>query len=92
MANFEICQLEELPPTACPCGQVRRAFQSDSSPASVHVVDISADAKAHYHRATTETYVVLEGEGRIVPEPGTALGAMAALSTLGLLRRRSSVA
>ena len=65
MANFEIQQLEELPPTACPCGQARRAFARDGSPASVHVVDITANAKMHYHKATTETYVVLEGQGRI---------------------------
>ena len=33
------------------------------SPASVHVVDIRADAETHYHKAHTEIYTILEGTG-----------------------------
>ena len=33
--------------------------------ASLHLVDIQADARAHYHKAMTEIYLVLEGEGHM---------------------------
>lgn len=64
--NFAIAQLDEISPTRCPCGWARRAFASLAhAPASVHLVEISEDARAHYHRTMTEIYVVLEGEGLI---------------------------
>jgi len=48
----------------CPCGEARRSFrEADNETATVHLVDISADSRPHYHRRTTEIYVVLEGEG-----------------------------
>ena len=57
-------QLEALPALPCPCGTSRRAFAGpEAGPCSVHLVEISAEAKAHYHKVMTETYVVLEGEG-----------------------------
>jgi mannose-6-phosphate isomerase-like protein (cupin superfamily) len=31
----------------------------------VHLVDIAADPRPHYHKAMTEIYVVLEGHGEI---------------------------
>ena len=31
----------------------------------MHVVEISVDAKAHYHKRLTEIYFVLEGSGQI---------------------------
>ena len=31
--------------------------------ATTHLVEISADARTHYHKRLTETYVILEGEG-----------------------------
>jgi len=66
MQNFSIAQLDELPPQPCPCGTTRRAFADTSSaPASVHRVDISEDARAHYHKHMTEIYIVLEGAGEI---------------------------
>lgn len=66
MPNFLIAQLDELPGTACPCGVARRAFAvPDNSVATVHLTDIHADARTHYHRRMTEIYVVLEGEGEI---------------------------
>jgi len=66
MANYEIAQLDTLPPVRCPCGFVRRAFAgSPDHLASLHVVDIETDSRTHYHRKTTEIYLVLEGEGQI---------------------------
>lgn len=61
-----VVQLDALPARPCPCGQARRAFAGEpGSPASVHLVEISADAARHHHRRQTEIYVVLEGEGAV---------------------------
>jgi mannose-6-phosphate isomerase-like protein (cupin superfamily) len=65
-APFVLAHMDELVPTPCPCGQSRRAFRRpDNRLVSVHAVDISRDARAHYHRTLTETYYVLEGEGHL---------------------------
>ena len=64
MENFYIAQLDEIPPTPCPCGSARRAFAgSAENVASLHVVDIQEDSRTHYHKRMTEIYLVLEGEG-----------------------------
>lgn len=56
--------LSELEPQDCSCGETRRAFTEDPDQvASIHLVDISADAEEHYHRELTEIYFILEGEG-----------------------------
>jgi quercetin dioxygenase-like cupin family protein len=66
LADFEIVQLEDLTAARCPCGWARRAFASrEGAVASAHVVDILEDSRAHYHRHTTEIYIVLEGVGEI---------------------------
>lgn len=66
MTNYHLAQLDELPGLECPCGIARRAFGDTPSPvASVHLTDIQATARTHYHRRMTEVYVVLEGEGEI---------------------------
>ncbi|MFO1499988.1 MAG: cupin domain-containing protein [Verrucomicrobiota bacterium] len=66
MANYQIAQLDEIMPVECPCGLSRRAFTGgESSVASVHQVDITTDARTHYHKRMTEIYVILQGEGRI---------------------------
>jgi mannose-6-phosphate isomerase-like protein (cupin superfamily) len=64
--RFQIARLAELPAIACPCGEARRAFADDpAGVASLHVVDISVDARVHYHKRMTEIYYVLDGEGQI---------------------------
>jgi mannose-6-phosphate isomerase-like protein (cupin superfamily) len=66
MANYKIEQLDQLDSIPCPCGSARRAFAApDNQVATLHMVDISADARVHYHKKTTEIYLVLEGEGHI---------------------------
>jgi mannose-6-phosphate isomerase-like protein (cupin superfamily) len=61
---FEIVDLAAVPGVPCPCGSSRRAFMRPDNPlVSVHMVDIKADAKAHYHKYLTETYYFLECEG-----------------------------
>ncbi len=64
MQNYSVVQLSELPPIACPCGLARRAFAEEAGGAlSVHLTEISAESRTHYHKGLTETYVVIEGEG-----------------------------
>lgn len=64
--RFQIARVANLPPIECPCGQARRAFVDEPEQvASLHVVDISVDARVHYHKRMTEIYYVLEGEGQI---------------------------
>lgn len=59
-------QLDEVPAVPCPCGQARRGFAVPGNElATIHLVDISADARTHYHRRMTEIYLILEGEGFI---------------------------
>jgi len=66
MSNYMIEQLDEIDAVRCPCGASRRAFVSPDNPtATVHMVDISADSRAHYHKKLTETYFVLEGVGKM---------------------------
>jgi mannose-6-phosphate isomerase-like protein (cupin superfamily) len=56
-----VVDVNALDPVRCPCGWARRAFaEVPESPASVHRVEIQADARAHYHRDHTEFYYVLE--------------------------------
>jgi len=66
MANHMISQLDEIPSQRCPCGFARRAFAGAAqNAASLHLVDIHEDARAHYHKSMTEMYLVLEGTGEI---------------------------
>ncbi len=66
MRRYALARLDAIPPVACPCGSARRAFGDvPDAPASVHLVEIKADAETHHHQRTTEIYVVLEGEGHI---------------------------
>lgn len=61
MSKVEVIALNQLTPVECPCGQARRALLDQPLvPFSLHLTTISADAKAHFHRETTEVYVVLE--------------------------------
>nr|MBR9811806.1 cupin domain-containing protein [bacterium] len=66
MKNYLIEQLDDVVGTPCPCGTSRRAFCIPENPiASIHMVDISKEARTHYHKKMTEIYLVLEGEGQI---------------------------
>lgn len=64
--NYLITQLDTVPPVACPCGFSRRGFAvPENSLATIHLVDITTDARTHYHKKMTEIYLVLEGEGEM---------------------------
>ncbi len=61
-----IAHLDDINSVKCPCGFSRRAFISpDNTVATLHIVDITEDAPAHYHKKLTEIYLVLEGAGYI---------------------------
>lgn len=58
---FEIADFSEITPTPCPCGLARRAFADvDDFPGTIHVTEISENARLHYHKRLTETYFFLE--------------------------------
>ncbi len=62
MAGYMIARFDEMEPVECPCGLSQRAFVTDDNPvATMHVVDIKADSRVHYHSKLTEIYLVLEG-------------------------------
>ena len=61
--RYRMVRFGEVPGTPCPCGTAHRAFDDFAEfPATVHVTEISADAKLHFHRRLTETYYFLECE------------------------------
>jgi mannose-6-phosphate isomerase-like protein (cupin superfamily) len=65
-ARYHISRPSALPGVECPCGTTRRSFVDDADQiATLHVVDISADARTHYHKRLTELYYILEGEGQM---------------------------
>ena len=66
MANYLAVQLDEIEPVQCPCGLSKRAFVSEENhTATMHIVEISKDARTHYHQKLTEIYLVLEGTGAV---------------------------
>ena len=66
MKRYEAIEFASLPDLECCCGTVRRVFASEEgSPASVHLLELAEEPVCHYHRKTTEIYVILEGEGHL---------------------------
>jgi mannose-6-phosphate isomerase-like protein (cupin superfamily) len=64
--RYMLSQLDDIAPVECPCGMSRRAFVSPDNPvATMHMVDISVNARKHYHKKLTEIYLILEGEGEM---------------------------
>ena len=60
-SKYSIVDFSALPGTPCPCGTARRAFADvEDFPGTIHVTEISAQARLHYHKRLTETYYFLE--------------------------------
>jgi len=58
---YELVDFAGIPGVSCPCGTARRGFADVADfPATIHVTEIAADAKLHYHKKLTETYYFLE--------------------------------
>ena len=59
--RYHLADFSEIPGVPCPCGTARRAFADvEAFPGTLHVTEIAADAKLHYHKRLTETYYILE--------------------------------
>ncbi len=59
--KYQVVDFENLVGVPCPCGSAKRAFaENEHSPGTVHVTEISDDARVHYHKEHTETYYILE--------------------------------
>jgi mannose-6-phosphate isomerase-like protein (cupin superfamily) len=66
--RYEVVDFNQLPAVACPCGSARRAFTDVRDfPGTIHVTEISANARLHYHKRLIETYYILQCD------PGAAL-------------------
>ena len=54
----------DIVPVPCPCGMSKRAFIEESNgDVSFHVVEISKEARKHYHKEHQEVYFILKGTG-----------------------------
>ena len=59
--RWKFADFNVIPAVRCPCGEARRAFHGVSEfPGTLHITEISEDARRHYHKTLTETYVFLE--------------------------------
>lgn len=66
MKRYEKVDFLDLDPVECCCGTTRRAFvEVDDAPASAHYLEVKDEPTTHYHKKTTEIYLVLEGEGHL---------------------------
>jgi len=60
---YHIADFSQIAGVDCPCGTARRALADvEEFPGTIHMTEISTDAKTHYHKAHTETYYILECE------------------------------
>ena len=61
--GYLVRRLDEAPTVPCPCGQSTRPLTiADNPVVNLHVTAIK-DSVRHYHKRTTEVYLVLEGTG-----------------------------
>ena len=59
--RWRFADFEQIAGVPCPCGTAKRAFRGVAEfPGTLHITEICEDAKRHYHRTLTETYVFLE--------------------------------
>ena len=59
--GYEIVDFDSVPGVPCPCGTAKRGLADvNDYPGTIHVTEISTDAKVHYHKRLTETYFFLE--------------------------------
>lgn len=59
--GYEVADFAKIAGVPCPCGIARRAFGDVADfPGTIHVTEISTEARLHYHKRLTETYYFLE--------------------------------
>jgi mannose-6-phosphate isomerase-like protein (cupin superfamily) len=60
-SRARVVDFAEIHGVPCPCGTARRAFADvEDFPATIHVTQISREARIHYHKRLTEAYYFLE--------------------------------
>lgn len=60
---FEFVDFDSLPGIECPCGVARRGLADAADfPGTLHVTEISIDARKHFHKCHTEVYYILSCE------------------------------
>ncbi len=60
-SRYHLADFSRITAVPCPCGQAKRAFAEVAEfPGTLHVTEISIDARTHYHKRLTETYFFLE--------------------------------
>ena len=63
---YIVADFADVEPLPCPCGTARRALADESNETcTLHMTEISRDSRNHYHRAHTEVYYFLEGQGQM---------------------------
>lgn len=63
----------EIEPIDCPCGSsIRLITKTDTSLGNLHVTHVT-DSRKHYHKKCTETYYIIEGEGKMELSKGDIL-------------------
>jgi mannose-6-phosphate isomerase-like protein (cupin superfamily) len=59
--RWHVADFDQIAGVACPCGTSRRALTDVAEfPGTLHRVEISVDARLHYHKRLTETYYFLD--------------------------------
>jgi mannose-6-phosphate isomerase-like protein (cupin superfamily) len=81
--KYRMVNFKDVPGVQCPCGIAHRSFDDYADfPATVHVTEITLEARLHYHKRLTETYYFLECESGarmqlddeiVGVEPGTCI-------------------
>ncbi len=62
---YLVRRLADAPTVPCPCGQSTRPLTAaDGAGISLHVTAMT-DSVRHHHRACTEVYYILEGQGHM---------------------------
>ena len=60
MTRYQIIDFDDVPAVKCPCGSAKRALADRTDfPATVHLTEISIDARTHFHVSHAETYFVV---------------------------------
>ncbi|NNC90724.1 MAG: cupin domain-containing protein [Akkermansiaceae bacterium] len=66
MKRYEAIDYSGVPPVDCSCGTTRRAFADlADAPASAHLLELADEPVCHFHKRTTEIYIILEGHGEL---------------------------
>ncbi len=63
--GYLVRRLEDAPSVPCPCGVSTRPLTRADTPACNFHITFIRDSAKHYHRACTEVYYILQGQGKM---------------------------